>query len=124
MLVLMLPLMAQIAVVLRASVGAPVLSQQVRIGRGGRPFVMVKFRTMRRLTYGRMLLTTSLDELPMLWNVLTGDMSIVGPRPKYSKCFALLDKRQAREYLSARPSLISSWAVVLPSGSHSRVYRH
>ena len=94
MLVLTAPLLAFTAWLVRADVGRPILFRQIRPGLNGRPFVMVKFRTMRdlrdssgqllsndaRLTrIGRFLRSTSLDELPELWNVLRGDMSLVGP---------------------------------------------
>ncbi|MGY1914941.1 sugar transferase [Blastococcus sp. SYSU DS0973] len=94
-LVVSAPVMAVVAVAVRCDVGSPVLFRQMRPGRDGRPFELVKFRTMRslgdsdtvdtdaqRLTrFGRWLRSTSLDELPTLWNVLRGDMSLVGPRP-------------------------------------------
>jgi lipopolysaccharide/colanic/teichoic acid biosynthesis glycosyltransferase len=94
-LLLGLPVLAAIALALRVTMGSPVLFRQARAGRGGETFELVKFRTMRaaapgegpetdgvRLTpLGRMLRSTSLDELPTLVNVLRGDMSLVGPRP-------------------------------------------
>ena len=87
---LWLPILALTAVAVRLAMGAPVLFRQERAGLRCRPFVMYKFRTMRegpgddaeRLTrFGRLLRKTSLDELPELWNVLRGEMSLVGPRP-------------------------------------------
>lgn len=84
------PVVALVALAVRVKMGRPVLFRQDRAGRFGRPFVLCKFRTMRegagsdteRLTrFGRFLRSTSLDELPELWNVLKGEMSLVGPRP-------------------------------------------
>ncbi len=90
-----LPIQAVVALAVRLSMGRPVLFRQQRPGLRGEPFDMVKFRTMRledparggaddesRLTAtGRFLRSASLDELPTLWNILRGDMSLVGPRP-------------------------------------------
>ena len=95
LLVLSAPVMAVVAAAVRVNLGSPVLFRQQRPGRNGSAFELVKFRTMRslgpsdgvandaeRLTpFGRRLRSTSLDELPTLWNVLRGDMSLVGPRP-------------------------------------------
>jgi len=84
------PVLAVVALAVRVCMGCPVLFSQERAGLKGRPFQLVKFRTMReglepdaeRLTrFGRFLRTSSLDELPELWNVLRGEMSLVGPRP-------------------------------------------
>ncbi|MEK8106805.1 sugar transferase [Micromonospora sp. M12] len=95
LLVLVTPLMAVAAILVMVGLGRPVLFRQCRAGLHGQPFEVVKFRTMRppnrsrglvgdadRLTrLGRWLRATSLDELPTLWNVLRGEMSLVGPRP-------------------------------------------
>ena len=105
--------MAVIAVAVRATMGAPVLFRQVRPGRHGELFELVKFRTMRsgdgddaeRLTrLGRWLRATSLDELPELWNVLRGDMSLVGPRPLLVEYLDLYSPEQARRH-EVRPGL-------------------
>jgi lipopolysaccharide/colanic/teichoic acid biosynthesis glycosyltransferase len=107
-LALLWPLMGAVAIVVRRSLGSPVLFRQVRPGLHGRPFVLLKFRTMRdqsgpdgrllpdseRLTrLGRFLRATSLDELPELWNVLRGEMSLVGPRPERPHFVAQLDSQ-------------------------------
>ena len=110
---------AVVAALVRTRLGSPVLFRQQRPGRHGRPFTMVKFRTMTddtdgqghllpdaaRLTpFGSWLRTTSLDELPELWNVLKGDMSIVGPRPlleRYTQSFAQEESRR----LDVRPGV-------------------
>lgn len=105
--------------------GSPVLFTQVRPGKDGRPFRMVKFRTMTdardghgnlmsdavRLTpFGRFLRAASLDELPELWNVLKGDMSLVGPRPLLMEYLPLFSQEQARRH-EVRPG-ITGWAQV------------
>lgn len=105
--------------------GRPALFRQVRPGLHGRPFEMIKFRTMRdatgpdgqplpdadRLTaFGRWLRATSLDELPELWNVLKGDMSLVGPRPLLMEYLSLYTPEQARRH-EVRPG-ITGWAQV------------
>lgn len=117
-LVLLSPVMAIVAAWLRAAQGPPVLFKQARAGMGERPFQMVKFRTMRdpepgggdqpdseRLTgVGIFLRKTSLDELPELWNVLRGDMSLVGPRPLplgYTPYFTSEERRR----FSVRPGI-------------------
>ena len=105
--------MAAVAVAVRWSLGSPVLFRQQRPGLGGQPFTLVKFRTMRdgtspdadRLTpLGRFLRSTSLDELPELWLVLKGDMSLVGPRPLLVSYLDHYSPRQARRH-EMRPGL-------------------
>ncbi len=115
-LVLAGPLMLLIALVIRLSLGAPVLFRQARPGLHGEPFVILKFRTMRdpevgaegdeeRLTaVGRLLRRTSLDELPELINVLKGEMSLVGPRPLLMEYLDLYSPEQARRH-EVRPGM-------------------
>lgn len=126
MLLILLALpMAVIAVLVRVQMGSPVLFRQLRPGRGGELFEMVKFRTMRnalgkdgkllpdseRLTgFGRFLRASSLDELPELWNVIKGDMSLVGPRPLLPEYLPLYSPEQARRH-EVRPG-ITGWAQV------------
>lgn len=102
-----LPVCAVVAAAVRATSGAPVLFFQERAGRGGRVFRIVKFRTMRigegpddaRITgLGRFLRKTGLDELPQLFNVLRGDMSIVGPRPLLPEYLPRYTPEQARRH--------------------------
>ncbi|QSQ24770.1 sugar transferase [Pyxidicoccus parkwayensis] len=124
-LVCLAPVMAATAVAVRASMGRPVLFRQTRPGRGGKSFQLVKFRTMRdardadgrllpdaeRLTrMGRFLRSTSLDELPQLWNVLRGDMSLVGPRPLLVDYLPRYSPEQARRH-DVLPG-ITGWAQV------------
>ena len=123
--VLLSPLLGALALVVRRALGSPVLFRQVRPGRMGRPFLLVKFRTMRdlvdgdgaplpdadRLTpFGRFLRSTSLDELPELWNVLRGEMSLVGPRPLLMQYLPRYTAEQARRH-EVRPG-ITGWAQV------------
>ena len=112
LVVLAIP-MGIVALVVRRDVGRPVLFRQVRPGRDQVPFTIVKFRTMadgdgpdaERITrVGRVLRSTSLDELPELWNVLRGDMSLVGPRPLLSSYVARYSPRQARRH-EVRPGI-------------------
>jgi lipopolysaccharide/colanic/teichoic acid biosynthesis glycosyltransferase len=124
LLLLALPL-ALLAWQVRRKLGSPVLFSQVRPGMNGKPFRMVKFRTMtdergldgvllsdvvRLTSYGRWLRATSLDELPELWNVLCGDMSLVGPRPLLMEYISLYTPEQARRH-EVRPG-ITGWAQV------------
>jgi lipopolysaccharide/colanic/teichoic acid biosynthesis glycosyltransferase len=114
-LVLTAPIAAAVAVAIRWRLGPPVLFRQWRPGRGGELFELVKFRTMRhpvgterdvdRLTpLGRWLRRTSLDELPTLWNVLRGDMSLVGPRPLLPAYLPRYTPAQARRH-EVRPGI-------------------
>lgn len=124
LLLLAIPL-AVLAWQVRRKLGSPVLFTQVRPGLYGRPFRMVKFRTMtdacdasgallpdaQRLTpFGRFLRASSLDELPELWNVLRGEMSLVGPRPLLMEYLPLYSPEQARRH-EVRPG-ITGWAQV------------
>lgn len=113
LLVVLSPLITGVASIVRIRLGRPVFFRQSRPGLGERPFILVKFRTMtdsrdssgrllpdeRRLTgLGRLLRSTSLDELPELLNVLRGEMSLVGPRPLLVEYLALYSRRQARRH--------------------------
>ena len=124
LLILAVPL-ALLAWQVRRKLGSPVLFTQVRPGLHGRPFCMVKFRTMtdardasgallpdaQRLTpFGRFLRASSLDELPELWNVLRGEMSLVGPRPLLMEYLPLYSPEQARRH-EVCPG-ITGWAQV------------
>jgi lipopolysaccharide/colanic/teichoic acid biosynthesis glycosyltransferase len=124
LLILAVPL-ALLAWQVRRRLGSPVLFTQVRPGLHGQPFRMVKFRTMtdardasgallpdaQRLTpFGRFLRASSLDELPELWNVLKGEMSLVGPRPLLMEYLPLYTPEQARRH-EVRPG-ITGWAQV------------
>jgi lipopolysaccharide/colanic/teichoic acid biosynthesis glycosyltransferase len=124
-LVVLAPILAGIALVVRRRMGSPVLFRQVRPGLHGRPFEMLKFRTMlescgpdgtplsdaERLTaFGRKLRASSMDELPGLLNVLKGEMSLVGPRPLLMEYLPLYSAEQARRH-EVRPG-ITGWAQV------------
>jgi lipopolysaccharide/colanic/teichoic acid biosynthesis glycosyltransferase len=124
LLLLALPLLVLSFLVWR-KLGGPVLFRQVRPGLHGRPFMMVKFRTMtddrdgdgelmpdalRLNAFGRFLRASSLDELPELWNVLRGEMSLVGPRPLLMEYLPLYSAEQARRH-EVRPG-ITGWAQI------------
>ena len=113
------PVLVLTACAVRAGMGAPVFFRQERAGLGGRPFRLCKFRTMRegegsdaeRLTrFGRVLRTSSLDELPELWNVLCGEMSLVGPRPLPVRYLPRYTPEQNRRH-EVLPG-ITGWAQV------------
>ena len=112
-LFLLSPVLALLALLVRIKLGSPVLFRQKRPGLHGRPFTLYKFRTMtdacdaqgnllpdaERLTpFGRFLCSTSLDELPELWNVIMGDMSLVGPRPLLMQYLERYTPEQARRH--------------------------
>jgi lipopolysaccharide/colanic/teichoic acid biosynthesis glycosyltransferase len=124
-LLLLAPVIAVVAWLVRRKLGTPVLFRQVRPGVNGEPFEMIKFRTMRdavdavgnqlpdaeRMTpFGSFLRSSSLDELPELWNVLKGDMSLVGPRPLLMEYLSLYTPEQYRRHL-VRPG-VTGWAQV------------
>ncbi len=118
-LILLSPVYFIVAHKVKKNLGSPVLFRQVRPGLNGQPFEMIKFRTMKdaldadgnplpdseRLTpFGKMLRATSLDEMPELWNVIKGDMSIVGPRPLLMEYLPLYNERQAKRH-NVRPGI-------------------
>lgn len=124
-LAVLAPVLAAVAVAVAVALGRPVFFRQVRPGLHGEPFRLIKFRTMldsvdadgqplddaRRLTrFGRFLRASSLDELPELWNVLTGDMSLVGPRPLLMRYLPRYSPEQARRH-DVRPGL-TGWSQV------------
>ena len=124
-LILLAPIILILAILIRLKLGSPILFTQIRPGSHGKPFKMIKFRTMTdardtdgnllpdniRLTaFGRFLRATSLDELPELWNVLKGDMSLVGPRPLLMEYLPLYTHEQVRRH-QVRPG-ITGWAQI------------
>lgn len=124
-LILMLPLLGVLAGLIRWKLGSPIFFTQERPGVHGKPFKMVKFRTMLNLSnsrgelqpdgermtpFGSFLRSTSLDELPELWNVLKGEMSLVGPRPLLMEYLPLYSKEQFRRH-EVRPG-VTGWAQI------------
>ncbi|NMY74049.1 MULTISPECIES: sugar transferase [Pseudomonas] len=124
-LLLLSPLILILAWMIRRKLGGPVLFRQLRPGKNGAPFQMIKFRTMREATdgsgrplpdsermtpFGSFLRASSLDELPELWNVLKGEMSLVGPRPLLMQYLPLYTAAQNRRH-EVRPG-VTGWAQV------------
>ena len=124
-LLVFMPVLLVLTVLIVIKLGSPAFFCQVRPGLGGRPFKMIKFRTMtdardgqgallpddvRMTPFGQFLRSSSLDELPELWNVLVGDMSLVGPRPLLMQYLPLYSAEQARRHL-VRPG-ITGWAQI------------
>lgn len=124
-LVVLSPVLLVLAILVRTRLGSPILFRQERPGLNGKPFTLPKFRSMtsdhdetgnllpdvdRLPPFGRFLRSTSLDELPELWSILRGDMSLVGPRPLLMSYLPLYSEAQARRHL-VRPGL-TGWAQV------------
>lgn len=124
-LLLLSPVILVVAILVHRKLGSPVLFRQTRPGLNGKPFEMVKFRTMldahdengnplpdseRMRPFGRFLRSSSLDELPELWNVLKGDMSLVGPRPLAMAYLPLYTVEQARRH-EVKPG-VTGWAQI------------
>lgn len=124
-LLVLSPFLLGVAWMVRKNLGSPVLFRQVRPGMHGKPFEMIKFRTMldavdaqgnvlpdevRLTSFGRFLRSTSLDELPELWNVLKGDMSLVGPRPLLMEYLPLYSPEQATRH-NLKPGM-TGWAQI------------
>ena len=124
-LILLVPVLALLALLVRRRLGSPILFRQTRPGKRGKPFMVYKFRTMldlhdrdgrplpdeeRMTPFGRFLRSASLDELPEIWNVVRGDMSIVGPRPLLMKYLDRYTPEQARRH-QVLPG-ITGWAQI------------
>jgi sugar transferase EpsL len=124
-LILLIPVLALLALLVRLKLGSPILFRQTRPGKQGKPFTVYKFRTMldlhdrdgrplpdeeRMTPFGRILRSASLDELPEIWNVIRGDMSIVGPRPLLMKYLGRYTPEQARRH-EVLPG-ITGWAQI------------
>jgi lipopolysaccharide/colanic/teichoic acid biosynthesis glycosyltransferase len=124
-LIVLLPVIAMISLLIHHKLGSPAFFRQTRPGKNGKPFQMIKFRTMldavdaqgnplpdseRMTSFGQFLRASSLDELPGLWNVLKGDMSLVGPRPLLMEYLPLYSKEQYRRH-DVRPG-VTGWAQV------------
>lgn len=131
-LVVASPVLAAVAAAIALGSPGPILFRQERVGRGGRPFVLTKFRTMvtgnvgiavtaqgdpRITPIGRLLRATKLDELPELWNVVRGEMALVGPRPEVPR-YVDLDDPLWQEVLRARPGLTDPITLELRDEEH------
>lgn len=125
LLCILFPILLIIGYKIKQSLGSPIMFRQQRPGLGGKPFEMMKFRSMKdaldedgqplpdeqRLTpFGNRLRSMSLDELPTLWNVVKGDMSLVGPRPLLMEYLPLYDAKQSRRH-EVKPG-VTGWAQV------------
>lgn len=125
LLILLFPLLIIISILVKYKLGSPILFRQSRPGRMGKPFLILKFRTMnsvtdtfgnelpdneRLKTFGRFLRSSSMDELPELWNVFKGEMSLVGPRPLLMEYLPLYSTSQARRHI-VKPG-ITGWAQI------------
>ncbi|MDT2747779.1 sugar transferase [Vagococcus fluvialis] len=124
-LILLSPVLLLVAILVRVKLGTPIIFKQKRPGKNNKIFIMYKFRSMTdqkdengnllsdeiRLTkFGKMLRSTSLDELPELWNIFKGDMSIVGPRPLLVEYLSIYNEQQLKRH-NVRPGL-TGWAQV------------
>lgn len=124
-LIALLPVLLVLAILIRFKLGSPILFTQIRPGKKAKPFLMLKFRSMtderdvdgkllpdaiRLMRFGRFLRSTSLDELPSLWSVVIGDLSLVGPRPLLMEYLPLYSKEQYRRH-EVQPG-ITGWAQV------------
>ena len=124
-LLILTPVFLIVALLIRLKLGSPIFFYQMRAGKGGKPFQMVKFRTMleaynengeilpdykRMTSFGSFLRSSSLDELPELWNVIKGDMSLVGPRPLLLEYLPLYTDEQARRH-EVLPG-VTGWAQI------------
>ena len=125
LLIFLSPVLIAISLYIRIKLGSPIFFTQLRPGKCGKPFLILKFRTMENITdhfgnqlsdrhrlnsFGKILRSSSLDELPELWNVLKGEMSLVGPRPLLMEYLPLYSKRQALRH-KVQPG-ITGWAQI------------
>ncbi|OAI41160.1 hypothetical protein AYO40_03710 [Planctomycetaceae bacterium SCGC AG-212-D15] len=143
LLLLTAPVLLLVIALVRMTSAGPAIYRQVRVGRGGRVYTMFKIRSMRHdcekltgpqwskpgdarvLPIGRILRVTHLDELPQLWNVLRGDMSLIGPRPERPEIIPALEQSvpQYRDRLSVRPGLTGLAQILLPPDVNNKSVR-